>query len=71
MDLATTTTDGLGLSALLHDEADGGEHAHAAVRQLALTVPVDLELRLTVEEAVRVKLERAAADDVVAAWQAV
>eukprot|EP00964_Phaeocystis_antarctica_P074689 scaffold45984_cov57-Phaeocystis_antarctica.AAC.2 len=59
------------LGALLHDEADGGEHAHAAVRQLALAVPVDLELRLAVEEAVRVELERAASDDVVAARKAV
>ena len=41
-----------GLAALLHDEADRGEHAYAAVRQLALAVPVDLELRLAVEEAV-------------------
>ena len=59
------------LDALLHDETDRGEHAHAAVRQLALAVPVHLELRLAIEEAVRVPVELSAAEDVVVPRQAV
>merc|ERR1719486_1165344 len=34
---------------LLHDEAQRGQHADAAVGQLALAVAVDLELRLALE----------------------
>merc|ERR1719213_1408589 len=49
---------------LLHEEAQRREHAHAAVRDLALAVPVHLQLRLALEEARRVPVEIAAAERV-------
>merc|ERR1719247_2106911 len=56
---------------LLDDEADRGEHADAAVRELALAVPVHLQLALPLQEAVRVEVELLTADDVDVAGQAV
>merc|ERR1719258_189482 len=45
-----------GVKLLLHDEAEGRKHGHAAVGQLGLAVAVDLELVLALEEARRVEL---------------
>merc|ERR1719272_1360437 len=56
---------------LLHEEARRREHAHAAVGQLALAVPVDLQLRLALEEARRVEVDLLAADGVEVAREAV
>merc|ERR1740130_2430140 len=56
---------------LLREEARRGEHAHAAVGQLALAVPVHLQLRLALEEAGRVEVNLLAADGVEVAREAV
>merc|ERR1719424_2292378 len=56
---------------LLHKEARRREHAHAAVGQLALAVPVDLQLRLALEEARRVPADLIATDGVEVAREAV
>eukprot|EP00964_Phaeocystis_antarctica_P001916 scaffold1000_cov68-Phaeocystis_antarctica.AAC.9 len=56
---------------LLHEEAERGEHAHAAVGQLALTVAVDLKLGLALHETRRVPVKLRAADRVEVAREAV
>ena len=52
------------MATYLNDEADSREHADAAVGELGLAVAVDLELRLALEEASGVELERRATESV-------